>query len=482
MAGYLQNNYNMIKMYRKLYKDEMSIDHIKYKILEGEFDNIPLSDFYRFRVFLDSCLLLFNKEKIEKDYFKGAFMYKNFMDNYLKKESNREILDRCEEIVNRNCGLQINTRSSKFFFYSFLSEENSTVYKHLQVLRNSFAHMQYGNFAMLEDGPLVYYGIYNKDKNIKKDMGIVIDPILHDFIKAFFSNNMIYGVPYKHTFIIDDSVQSVFDMSFCEVRYISDKDNRYEGFGNHIMKEVVFSQNNRTELTSFLGANSDKLTYKETKIPIEQYNDFKDLVTKELGRNPFRNEILYTIKAFYDIETEFSNYLIHLIQLNDRIIDYKSISDSGNKKRVSDIMKSVDELKEDKDSWFIFKIFSVLLECINVILRLEDDDLSIIEKRDINIDGFTYKNENLVDYINTSICEGRISEQDATFGDKYYALERFRNALAHGNIRLDLKKENKENKVKINFVDMWNKREEQVKIEFDKLCIFLSDNNWYLDK
>lgn len=479
MTGYLRNNYNMIARYKNLYKDEMNIEHIKDKILSGEFNNIPLGDFYRFRVFLDSCLLLFNKEKIENDYFKGAFKYNSFIDNYLKNEVNQKILEHCEEIINTTCNLQINAQSCKFFFYSLLSKERPTIYNHLKVLRNSFAHMQYGNFAMLEDGPMVYYDIYNKDKKIKKDMGIVIEPLLHDFIKAFFSNNMVYGIPYKHTFITNDEDLPVFNISFYEVRYIADAKNKYEGYGTHLMKEIVFSQNNRKKLMHFLKENSEKLDCKKKEISIEEYNKFKIWVENQLNRIPCENEIMYTIKAFYDIETEFSNYLVHLIQLNDRIIDFKLISDNRDNRCTADIMKSVDELKEDIDSWVAFKIFFVLLECINAALRLEDDDLTVIKQKDINIEGFIFKSENIVKYINTLICEGKMSEDEARTGDKNYVLERFRNALVHGNIKLDLEGANQ---VNVYFNDKWNKREEQLKIELNKLIDFLSNNNWHLDK
>lgn len=480
MSNYIQNNYNMIKIYRALYEKDMNINDIKKKIFDGYFDDIPLVDCYRFRIYLDSCLLLFNKEKVEKEYLSRKFSYKNYIDYLLKDSTKRQIFELCEKAINENTLMNIDIKKSKNFYYRFSSKDDIPEYKQLRILRNSFAHMQYGNFACTEKGVIIYYCIYNKDKGIKKEMGLIVEPIMHYFIEAFFSNNMIKGIPYKHTFVTYDGTSKMdMHVSFWEVRYIESNSHKYEGYGYHVMKDVIFLQNDRTRLMDFLSSHSTELSYKQEAIHPDKLNGFVDLLVKELKRKPERNEFAYIVKAFYDIQTEFSNFLIHLIQLNDRIIDYKLVIESDDRHKINDILVSLEELKEDTCSWLSFKYFFILLECINVMIRLEDDDLSEIKRESICVEGFQYNYMNLVDYVNSAITSSAISEKEARFGDKYYVIERFRNALAHGNIKLGL---DCKSNVKVNFIDKWQNRDEKLEIEIGKLRDFLSNNNWSLDK
>lgn len=243
MSNYIQNNYNMIKMYNDLYDKGMDIDGVKNIIFDGCFDDIPLCDFYRFRIFLDSCLLLFNKEKIENDYLNRKLSYKKFISNMLMDSSKKQMVDFCEKIINENTSLQIDIQESKDFYYSFSSTDDIPEYKQLKILRNSFAHMQYGNFACTNNGIIVYYGIYNKDKGIRREVGIIVEPIMHYFIETFYSNNIVKGIPYKHTFVTNDvNLQNEITTSFWEIRYIGNNNSLYNGYGSHIMKENIFTK------------------------------------------------------------------------------------------------------------------------------------------------------------------------------------------------------------------------------------------------
>ena len=69
MNNYLNNNILLINEYEKLYFDEINIDRVIEKFRNNEFDNYSGFDYGRFRVFIvfiDSCLLLFNKEKLNR--------------------------------------------------------------------------------------------------------------------------------------------------------------------------------------------------------------------------------------------------------------------------------------------------------------------------------------------------------------------------------------------------------------------------------
>ena len=66
-------------------------------------------------------------------------------------------------------------------------------------IRNSMAHMQYGNFFSQENGTLILYWLYNKDDGIRKDSGIVFEFVLHELIQRFF-NNYSSGLLFKNSF------------------------------------------------------------------------------------------------------------------------------------------------------------------------------------------------------------------------------------------------------------------------------------------
>lgn len=64
------------------------------------------------------------------------------------------------------------------------------------------------------------------------------------------------------------------------------------------------------------------------KLQKKELTKYCEMLHKYLGKDITKNELGYFVKSIYDIETEFSNFLTHLIQLNDRIIDYKIAIDS----------------------------------------------------------------------------------------------------------------------------------------------------------
>lgn len=477
MERYIKNNYNMIKMYNSFYELGIDIEGIKRKINEGYFDNIHINDLYRFRIYLDSCLLLFNKEKVENEYLKKKFSYKDYFNNLLKDPDFKKQIEIYIDWIKKTIPIDININDLKGFYIPFSEEKNIPIYKQLKILRNSFAHMQYGNFIFEENmGAVLFYGIYNKDNGKCYQMGIVVEEMLHQFIDAFFSNNINKGIPYKHT-LMSYELDSR-NLHFFEITFTSENSDYYTGNNNHLMKNTIFSKQDSNHLNVFLEEHKNEFTKEETIINEKRQAQFYQLLEQELLRKPTNNELIYTIKAFYDIETEFSNFLVHIIQLNDTLIGYKLYKEYNASYTIDDIFQRLDELKEDVDSSVTFKYFFTLLECVNVVIRLEDEDMSLVELETINVDGFKYDSANMSNYINKAIIDCKIPEADAYLGDKYYIIERLRNALAHGNIKLDV---DCENHCKVIFSDKWNARNEQLQIPLESLRRFLLNNNWRLD-
>lgn len=69
----------MINKYQTLYSNGLDIDDVIEKIGKNYFGELNITDLVRFRVFLDSAILLFNREKLEKDYFKKILFMLTFL-------------------------------------------------------------------------------------------------------------------------------------------------------------------------------------------------------------------------------------------------------------------------------------------------------------------------------------------------------------------------------------------------------------------
>ena len=74
MNNYLNNNIVLINMYENLYANGIRIDEIIQMFKKGEFAQYSGFDFGRFRVFVDGCLLLLNKEKLNR-YYKDEYCF-----------------------------------------------------------------------------------------------------------------------------------------------------------------------------------------------------------------------------------------------------------------------------------------------------------------------------------------------------------------------------------------------------------------------
>ena len=78
MTKYIQNNWDIICCFQEYYRGFFDSSSIFDNLQNGEFSRLNIGDLFRFRVFLDSTIMIFNKEKLEKEYFKKNFQYIDF--------------------------------------------------------------------------------------------------------------------------------------------------------------------------------------------------------------------------------------------------------------------------------------------------------------------------------------------------------------------------------------------------------------------
>ena len=71
MLCYVKSNRAIINEYKKYYSNGINIDRLIEKLHRGELGQDNGFNYGRFRVFIDSCLLLLNKEKLSRYYGKN---------------------------------------------------------------------------------------------------------------------------------------------------------------------------------------------------------------------------------------------------------------------------------------------------------------------------------------------------------------------------------------------------------------------------
>ncbi|ASS39940.1 hypothetical protein [Fusobacterium sp. oral taxon 203] len=461
MDHYIINNKKLIQKYEDLYKEKLCVENLKEKIIQGYFNDINGESFSRFRIFLDTCIFLFNNERIHyhKEVSNGIEREKGFKDTiayYSKSFNKNHEFDNYINFIKGEFDELSSINIDKPFIFIDKIKKNLSLRKQLKILRNSFAHMQHGNYTSSSDGRVSIFLSYNKEtknkKYIKRQM-IILEPIIHDYIKRVYSNNVNIGIVYKHSFISNYSYKEKKLKNYLIFYEITtSKDSEIE-ISKQDMKMIGYLQNKPEKLFDFLQNNKENYLIKEKPIILGGIENF-------FLKNNIDNidEKYYVIKFFLDFQTELSNFLFHLIELNDFIIEYKLL----NNKEI--LKERINTLKEDEISYVPFKYMFLYLKAINILNRLEDDELEKVNN--INIERFEVKQfKEIIKYI--------IKPKRAK---KVYILERFRNSLAHGNIeiKLDLKGE-----LQFIFKDIHKEKIKIIEIKAEDLEIFLTQEKFF---
>lgn len=470
MLNYINNNLVLINEYQNLYFQEINID----KLIEGfRTEDIIMHngfDYGRFRVFIDSCSLLLNKEKLN-NYCKNRYSFREFIKEV---EKVTYLKDYFEFIKQEPLTSDI---SNICLYYSFENKKKNP-WDQVMTIRNAMAHMQYGCFFPQENGTIIYYCLYNKDQGIRKDSGIVFECALHELIQRFFSNYSS-GILFKNTFFSRYSFRlqkkSIWKYYFYEITPKICNENLYNGYNQWIMNDLAKVSTDNKKLLLFLQKNKDKINVREFELnKIIKIRDYKKIAKKLKLQT--RDEYFYGLKTFLDFETVLSNFLVHIGQLNNVLYSYCTKRDSENvtqnelQEYKKQLEKSLLELREDENAKISFKIGFVYLYAMNFALRTEDDDYKKLKYQELDVSKFKYQKENWVQYSQRNKTQNCILQK--------YIVERMRNSLMHGHIEILL---NNKGEIEFIFRDKYNQREEVIFIILEDLEEFLSQKCLYKD-
>lgn len=467
MNNYLNNNIVLIDMYENLYANGIKIEEIVKKFMNGEFAKNDRFVYGRFRVFVDGCLLLLNKEKLNR-YCKDEYCFAKFIDKVLYDPQLSPYIDfiQNKDLFSKIEGVKI---------YHSIEGKAKTMWDQVATIRNALAHMQYGNFQFQESGFLTCYYLYNKHKGVRKDVGIVLEPILHQFVKVFFSN-YCFGIPFRCTFFMKYSMKNMrktLRMRYYQVTLNKGIDEVYDGYSENSMADLIRQMGNNVNLPRYLSENKNKFEIKEYRIREKINEKSYRKIAKDYKLNNM-SKYFYGLKAFLDFETEISNFLVHIGQLNEILYEYYVLVNCGkySETQIKELEplfeQKLRELKEDESAIIAFDIGFTYMKIMNFALRTEDDDYEIIDYSKIDVSMFSYDEESLKKYV----TDNKI-EKDGT---QKYIIERIRNSLMHGNVNIEttLKGE-----ILMVFTDIYNKRCDVVKATLAKIKTFLCQSCLY---
>ena len=183
----------------------------------------------------------------------------------------------------------------------------------------------------------------------------------------------------------------------------------------------------------------------------------------------------YGLKTLLDFETEISNFLVHIGQLNSVLYEYSVFKNCGNysKEQIEALRpqyeKLLQELSEDESATLAFEIGFLYLKILNFALRTEEDDYEKIDYSMLDVSRFEYSEDALEKYIIDNTITDSATQR--------YVVERVRNALMHGNINCEV---TKMGEVLVVFTDCFNKRKDEVKILLSDLKKFLAQDTLYV--
>ena len=156
MAGYVDNNYILISKYSKLYDNDIEVEDWIENIINSNFEllNVNPIDLYRFRVFLDNCLMLFNKEKLQV-YLASNYEYKGFFENDDLKSKFTDYLTRIKLCLNE--ARMTSYANQCEFKHLILLENEGRLWDEISIFRNAIGHMQYGSFMQDNELGIIYF-------------------------------------------------------------------------------------------------------------------------------------------------------------------------------------------------------------------------------------------------------------------------------------------------------------------------------------
>lgn len=464
---------DLIEFYKKAYAQGLDTEQFieSCKCLSS-------TDLFRFRVFLDSCMLTLNKERVDNEYakrcdFEGYFEHIN-NDSDIHGCTNpvrlRDYSEKFYEIETVRKMISIPADKKVRLYYSSRPEQIS-IDDQINVLRKAFAHSQYSTFLENEDnGYIVGYAVDNaadKDDQSNIESGMVISDVVHSFVLSFYSDYANIGIPYRSIFVSNYSISEKKHVDypvFYEIKMSDSSDAKYDGFNNdYPMKKLSLMIHQGDDFFHYLSDNESEFNIIEKPlndvIPLKEIDNIcSNYYAPGEESIPFTTVIPDVVTAITNPEVMLSNILTSVSYLNDAVSYYACGACTKEQ-----LLLAVGEIQNEDISLIISQRIGFAIMNSWLIAYMKDFDKDFQTARDKTI---VYRSKtgaaltklldysaidvscfdcNPVDLSNFSTSNARIPDVN-----KEFVIRTFRHALMHGNLKVEVK----DNRLVVVFYDI----------------------------
>lgn len=162
MYEYMFNNLSLIEKYQSLYKNGIDVEEIKKQIFSSKYINSEIIAYARFRVFLDLCLLLLNKEKMTV-HLKRQLSFGDYLAYQKNDKTTNYIINIVKTLAAKN-QVTMNVIINEVSLFYSLDGKKYNPWQQGDIIRRAAAHAQYSTFVSQKDGPIIYFFVDNIDE------------------------------------------------------------------------------------------------------------------------------------------------------------------------------------------------------------------------------------------------------------------------------------------------------------------------------
>ena len=371
----------------------------------------------------------------------------------------------------------VNTDLDDFLCVTNIKSLPNFDYNYIFMIRNAFMHSNYSvNF---HEGRNNFYIVDLFNDNFTGFEGKLAYNNFSEFIKFYYGNNIGFGIM--------DSIMFYLYNDYVKINNENDLDN----FLNTILYRKVYIKNERLAQDKILETKIKKILMKNNKnIPSEVLEKYADHYTDFKLTNDECKKVKLLIKqnygdSFYSLDMKVQREIIEMYATS--LVDFSNFLNESIYYFFNIFRESVHnpDLPEFLDG-FIQKDMTyseipalLILKSYMILYRIQNKTFEEIDYNKIDMDYFSYSENNvykydLYDHFKNNLKNKGILLSEDEYQKRYFC-EVIRDALAHGNVGMDIQiKPNDEVVYNFVFTDDYKGKTRKIAISLENYQKFLN--------
>lgn len=450
------------KIYKEVYKNfnkKKEKDFFVYIAQICRDNDIRMYDLNNFLLVCSICVMGLNKESIENENRSNEYKFNiKYLD--IKEPYFKDILS---EFQSKNT---ISTNLEKWLSVNRVSSNVSNNNNYLFNVRNAFMHSEYEHEFYNEDKyQSIILNLHNS--NYTGFEGQVFLPNFVEFVKHYYSNDYFFGLLTNMYFLEMDKDELVFtkedfhnqlkDIHLFKIKYTNGLNSK------KITEKILFD--NKT-LCKYINKHPDD----KEQVPFDDQKKKRvELLIKHYYGDSFfdmtfENQMRIIVGAYKYIEDPkivISSWIMHFYNLTTAAIHYAYAD-------------------EDFKSIFAIEPTIALMKSYMIMYRLQNSSFEEINYNDIEDFNYDIIENDLDVYSRKKNAWLRIDSSmlDEEI-DKRYFCEIYRDALAHGKIKIDIEEIDGKLKQKLIFEDIYKSKKRVISVDVDELNKFINSKAFF---